>query len=166
MAVGDSLKKQETRSLFALIERQTKGRWQELVDRLKMQSNAKASIEALESACSQARVCPHCKSGRLVRKPIHLSAGQRLFSYIVINILGTIRRNSLVLVDEPELSLHPTPEIAFLRMLKAILASYSIRNVAATAGTPCWTACDGLERLPAVARQAFRDEILASGKVK
>lgn len=65
-------------------------------------------------------------------KPIHLSSGQRLFSYIVINILGTIRRNSLVLVDEPELFLHPTLEIAFVRMLKAILASYSSKALVAT----------------------------------
>lgn len=65
-------------------------------------------------------------------KPIHLSSGQRLFSYIVINILGTIRRNSLVLVDEPELFLHPTLEIAFIRMLKSILASYGAKAVVAT----------------------------------
>jgi hypothetical protein len=65
-------------------------------------------------------------------KPIHLSSGQRLFSYIVINILGTIRRNSLVLIDEPELFLHPTLEIAFIRMLKAILASYGSKAVVAT----------------------------------
>ena len=65
-------------------------------------------------------------------KPIHLSSGQRLFSYIVINILGTIRRNSLVLVDEPELFLHPTLEIAFIRMLKSILASYGSKALVAT----------------------------------
>lgn len=65
-------------------------------------------------------------------KPIHLSSGQRLFSYIVINILGTIRRNSLVLVDEPELFLHPTLEITFIRMLKAILASYGSKAIMAT----------------------------------
>lgn len=65
-------------------------------------------------------------------KPIHLSSGQRLFSYIVINILGTIRRNSLVLVDEPELFLHPTLEVAFIRMLKSILASYGSKAVVAT----------------------------------
>jgi ABC-type Mn2+/Zn2+ transport system ATPase subunit len=65
-------------------------------------------------------------------KPIHLSSGQRLFSYIVINILGAIRRNSLILVDEPELFLHPTLEIAFVRMLKSILASYGSKALVAT----------------------------------
>ena len=65
-------------------------------------------------------------------KPLHLSSGQRLFSYIVINILGAIRRNSLVLVDEPELFLHPTLEIAFIHMLKSILASYGSKALVAT----------------------------------
>lgn len=65
-------------------------------------------------------------------KPVHLSSGQRLFSYIVINILGAIRRNSLVLVDEPELFLHPSLEIAFVRMLKSILASYGSKALVAT----------------------------------
>lgn len=64
--------------------------------------------------------------------PLHLSSGQRLFSYIVINILGAIRRNSLVLVDEPELFLHPTLEIAFIRMLKEILGSYGSKALVAT----------------------------------
>lgn len=65
-------------------------------------------------------------------KPIHLSSGQRLFSYIVINILGAIRRNSLILVDEPELFLHPTLEIAFVRMLKSILEAYGSKALMAT----------------------------------
>ena len=65
-------------------------------------------------------------------EPLHLSSGQRLFSYIVINILGAIRRNSLILVDEPELFLHPTLEIAFIRMLKSILASYGSKALVAT----------------------------------
>lgn len=65
-------------------------------------------------------------------KPIQLSSGQRLFSYIVINVLGAIRRNSLILVDEPELFLHPNLEIDFLRMLKSILASYNSKALIAT----------------------------------
>lgn len=65
-------------------------------------------------------------------KPLHLSSGQRLFSYIVVNILGAIRRNSLVLVDEPELFLHPSLEIAFVRMLKSILAAYGSNALVAT----------------------------------
>lgn len=64
--------------------------------------------------------------------PIELSSGQRLFAYIVINLLGIIRRNSLVLIDEPELFLHPTLEIQFIEMLKEILASFNSKALLAT----------------------------------
>lgn len=64
--------------------------------------------------------------------PIELSSGQRLFAYVVINLLGVIRRNSLVLVDEPELFLHPTLEIQFVEMLKEILASFNSKALLAT----------------------------------
>lgn len=65
-------------------------------------------------------------------KAVPLSSGQRLFSYIVINILGSIRRNSLILIDEPELFLHPTLEISFIAMLKDILASFGSKAILAT----------------------------------
>lgn len=65
-------------------------------------------------------------------EPIKLSSGQRLFAYIVINILGTIRRNSLILVDEPELFLHPTLEIQFIEMLKEILVEFNSKALLAT----------------------------------
>lgn len=65
-------------------------------------------------------------------KVVELSSGQRLFSYIVINILGAIRRNSLILIDEPELFLHPTLEIAFVSMLKDLLISYQSKALLAT----------------------------------
>lgn len=63
---------------------------------------------------------------------VALSSGQRLFSYIVINILGAIRRNSLIIIDEPELFLHPNLEIAFIGMLKSILHAYSSKALIAT----------------------------------
>ncbi|HFT0375628.1 TPA: ATP-binding protein [Enterobacter mori] len=65
-------------------------------------------------------------------EPLKLSSGQRLFSYIVTNILGAIRRNSLILIDEPELFLHPTLEIAFIEMLKEILSSFGSKALFAT----------------------------------
>ena len=63
---------------------------------------------------------------------VELSSGQRLFAYVVINILGTMRRNSLILVDEPELFLHPTLEIQFVDMLKTILAKFNSKALLAT----------------------------------
>ncbi|WLH27396.1 ATP-binding protein [Pseudomonas canadensis] len=77
----------------------------------------------------------HDRSGIVFIKdgqPIQLSSGQRLFSYIVANILGAMRRNSLIVIDEPELFLHPTLEIAFVGMLKQLLASYASKALLAT----------------------------------
>lgn len=64
--------------------------------------------------------------------PLELSSGQRLFSYVVINILGAVKRNSLVIVDEPELFLHPSLEIQLIEMLKQILHSFNSRAILAT----------------------------------
>lgn len=61
------MKKQEMQRLLGLLGRLTRGQRQELASALKAQANAEASIEVLESAGSQARACPHCKSQRLVR---------------------------------------------------------------------------------------------------
>ncbi|KWV59351.1 hypothetical protein AS026_28615 [Rhizobium altiplani] len=61
-----------------------------------------------------------------------LSSGQRLFSYIVINLLGVMRRNSLILIDEPELFLHPNLEIQLIEMLKEILREFSSKALFAT----------------------------------
>ncbi|TCA18486.1 ATP-binding protein [Rhizobium leguminosarum bv. viciae] len=64
--------------------------------------------------------------------PLELSSGQRLFSYIVINLLGVMRRNSLILIDEPELFLHPTLEIQLVDMLKEILKQFNSKALFAT----------------------------------
>lgn len=64
--------------------------------------------------------------------PLELSSGQRLFSYIVINLLGVMRRNSLILIDEPELFLHPTLEIQLIEMLKEILEQFKSKAIFAT----------------------------------
>ena len=58
-----------------------------------------------------------------------LSSGQKIFSYLVINLLSLIKKNSLVLIDEPETALHPNLEISFMKILKSILdenESYAI----------------------------------------
>lgn len=65
-------------------------------------------------------------------KLVRLSSGQKLFVYVVINILGAIRRNSLILIDEPELFLHPTLEIQFVDMLKRILSTFNSKALLAT----------------------------------
>lgn len=65
-------------------------------------------------------------------RQINLSSGQRLFVYMVINIVGQIKSESLVVVDEPELFLHPTFEIEFIALLKKVLAAFSSKAILAT----------------------------------
>lgn len=84
--------------------------------------------EALASTLLAGKGVFFLKNGEIVE----LSSGQRLFSFIVINVLGAIRRNSLILIDEPELFLHPTLEIAFISMLKDLLISYRSKALLAT----------------------------------
>ncbi|WP_216610867.1 AAA family ATPase [Vibrio mediterranei] len=66
------------------------------------------------------------------QQPLSLSSGQRLFTFIVINVLDAIRYNSLIVIDEPELFLHPTLEIEFISLLKAVLAPFSSKTILAT----------------------------------
>lgn len=61
-----------------------------------------------------------------------LSSGQRLFAYLVLNVLGAIKRNSLILIDEPELFLHPSLEVQLVEMLKMILNKFNSRAILAT----------------------------------
>lgn len=63
---------------------------------------------------------------------VQLSSGQRLFCYIVINVVGEIRRDSLVVIDEPELFLHPRLEIEFVGLLKKINAAFNSCTILAT----------------------------------
>lgn len=63
---------------------------------------------------------------------LDLSSGQRLFVYMVINIVGQIKAESLIIVDEPELFLHPTFEIEFIALLKKVLAAFNSKAILAT----------------------------------
>ncbi len=85
-------------------------------------------IDALKTACKLSEGVKFIKDGRV----LGLSSGQRLFTYIVINVLGSIRDNSLVVIDEPELFLHPTLEIEFIALLKAVLKPFRSKAILAT----------------------------------
>lgn len=63
---------------------------------------------------------------------LDLSSGQRLFVYMVINIVGQIKAESLVIVDEPELFLHPTFEVEFIALLKKVLTAFNSKAILAT----------------------------------
>lgn len=63
---------------------------------------------------------------------LDLSSGQRLFVYMVINIVGQIKAESLIVVDEPELFLHPTFEVEFIALLKKVLTAFNSKAILAT----------------------------------
>lgn len=65
-------------------------------------------------------------------KAVEISSGQRLFCYIVVNVVGQIRKDSLVVIDEPELFLHPTLEIEFICLLKKVLKAFTSKAILAT----------------------------------
>lgn len=86
------------------------------------------SLDVLKRACKLTEGVKFLKGG----KEVSLSSGQRLFTYIVINVLGSIREDSLVVIDEPELFLHPTLEIEFISLLKAVLKPFRSKAILAT----------------------------------
>ncbi|PML44431.1 hypothetical protein BCT75_05135 [Vibrio lentus] len=61
-----------------------------------------------------------------------LSSGQYLYTCTAINVVGELRENCLVVIDEPELFLHPTLEIEFISLLKAILEPFKSKAILAT----------------------------------
>ena len=86
------------------------------------------SLKALKNSCKLSEGVKFIKNSQI----IGLSSGQRLFTYIVINVLGSMRENSLIVIDEPELFLHPTLEIEFIALLKAILKPFRSKAILAT----------------------------------
>jgi len=81
-----------------------------------------------------------------------LSSGQRLFTYIVINVVGELRENSLVVIDEPELFLHPTLEIEFVSLLKLVLKPFKSKAILATHSLSV------VREVPSNCVHIFRDE--------
>ncbi|EKO3823465.1 ATP-binding protein, partial [Vibrio harveyi] len=92
------------------------------------ETNSELNLSVVQDNLVKSKGVCFFKNGEL----IHISSGQRLFTYIVINILGSIKKNSLVVVDEPELFLHPNLEIVFVSMLKKVLKNYFSKAILAT----------------------------------
>ncbi|MBC5709640.1 ATP-binding protein [Hungatella sp. L12] len=53
------------------------------------------------------------------------SSGEKHILYSFANIFNTIEKNSLVLIDEPEISLHPNWQIKYISFLKDVFKDYS-----------------------------------------
>ncbi|WP_209366717.1 AAA family ATPase [Priestia megaterium] len=52
------------------------------------------------------------------------SSGEKQFLYTMINIASKLEQNSLVLIDEPELSFHPNWQMTYINYLKKIFRDY------------------------------------------
>lgn len=63
---------------------------------------------------------------------IYLSSGQQTFADFIINLLSLIKANSLILIDEPENTLHPNLEVDFMRILQEILGDFESFAIIAT----------------------------------
>ena len=85
-------------------------------------------LDVFKNMCLLTDGIQFIKDGKI--KP--LSSGQSLFTYIVMNVIGSIREHSLIVIDEPELFLHPTLEIDFVSLLKAVLKPFKSKAVLAT----------------------------------
>ncbi|MGL0821452.1 AAA family ATPase [Vibrio vulnificus] len=64
--------------------------------------------------------------------PITLSSGQEVFSYMIPSLVSEIEDESLIIIDEPELYLHPTLEVGLINMLKRLLSETNSSAIIAT----------------------------------
>ncbi len=65
-------------------------------------------------------------------KPVPLSSGQIIYSYLLPNLVAEVDDESLLIIDEPELYLHPTMEVGLLDMLKRLLEATKSNAIIAT----------------------------------
>lgn len=62
-------------------------------------------------------------------REVKLSSGQQIYSFMIPSIVAEIQDETLIIIDEPELYLHPALEVGLIEMLKKILKqrkSYAI----------------------------------------
>lgn len=62
----------------------------------------------------------------------HGSSGETNLLFTITNILSRITDNSVILIDEPEISLHPSWQIRFIELLKDMLSNYNCHIILAT----------------------------------
>lgn len=63
---------------------------------------------------------------------LNLSSGQKMYSNLLLNLYSMIKENSLIIIDEPENTLHPNFEIGFIKILNAILEKFNSFAIIAT----------------------------------
>lgn len=73
-----------------------------------------------------------CFSNRNKARVERFSSGQITFVLLAMDVISQIKQNSLLLLDEPELFLHPNLETAFMRMLRTLLQLFESYAIIAT----------------------------------
>ncbi len=63
---------------------------------------------------------------------LELSSGQIIYSYMIPALASEIEEESLIIIDEPELYLHPSLEVGLISMLRHILLETSSYAIIAT----------------------------------
>lgn len=66
-------------------------------------------------------------NGLLQKKRIGLStfsSGQQCMLLIILGVLSSIENNSLICIDEPEISLHPEWQLEFIKLLQDVFSSF------------------------------------------
>ncbi|MCY0990458.1 AAA family ATPase [Nannocystis sp. ILAH1] len=70
---------------------------------------------------SLAAVLEEPDPSKLIELMETLSSGHKIFLFVLVNLLATIRPRALVLIDEPEIHLHPNLLSSLMRLLHKIL---------------------------------------------
>lgn len=65
-------------------------------------------------------------------KVLNLSSGQQIFAQLISSIISSIREDTILLIDEPELYLHPNLEVELIELLKELLDLYRSYAIVAT----------------------------------
>lgn len=86
------------------------------------------TIEAIEISASKEDGLFFIKND----KALSLSSGQLIYSYMIPAIVSEIEDESLIILDEPELYLHPHLEVGLIDMMKHLLSATSSYSLIAT----------------------------------
>ena len=95
---------------------------------LSIDSSSNENIEILKNEASKKKGLYFLKDG----EPLSLSSGQKIYSYIIPALVAEIEDESLIILDEPELYLHPHLEVGLINMMKYLLEETSSYSIIAT----------------------------------
>jgi predicted ATPase len=63
---------------------------------------------------------------------VKFSSGQEVFTNLIIYLISTIQKDSLIIIDEPENTLHPNFEVKYIEILNKLLEEYKSFCIIAT----------------------------------